>query len=90
VKDVAIAFTLTVALTGVNPGTTVDFGPWARAPARRPWGSIRVAFAARDGYDHCRQFTCEERHIKDVVPAMTMVGGEIVFARDDGDGGKAT
>jgi predicted amidohydrolase YtcJ len=49
-----------------------------------------VAFAARDGYDHCRRFTCEERHIKDVVPAMTMVGGEIVFARDDGDGGKAT
>ena len=49
-----------------------------------------MAFAARDGYDHCRRSTYEKTHIKDVVPAMTMVGGEIVFARDDGDGGKAT
>jgi YD repeat-containing protein len=34
-------------------------------------------------------FTCEETYIKGVVPALTMVGGEVVFARDD-DGGKAT
>lgn len=35
-------------------------------------------------------FTCDETHIKAVVPTMTMIGGGIIFEGDDAERRQAT